>query len=168
MKKRIVYDAKKCVSCYACMIACLDQNDIDVEHGEEPYRKVFNEEFQEAGQNKFVFLSTACMHCDDAPCIVACPVGCIKKDLETGMTIYDNTDCIGCKSCGMACPFGAPRYRSDGKMEKCDGCYMRIKNSMEPACVRACAFGALELMTEDEIRANDDKKAINTMLKTIL
>ena len=83
------------------------------------------------------------MHCVDAPCISACPVGCLSKDPETGFTVYDNTNCIGCKSCAMACPFGAPRYRkSDGKMVKCDGCNIRVKNGLEPACVKSCTNAA--------------------------
>ena len=105
------------------------------------------------------------MHCEDAPCIAACPAGCISKDPETGFTIYDNTNCIGCKSCAMACPFGAPRYRkSDGKMVKCDGCNIRVKNGLQPACVRACSFGALTCVTEEEYAASGSTKACHVLI----
>ena len=30
------------------------------------------------------------MHCDDAPCIQGCPVGCLRKDPVTNLTVYDN------------------------------------------------------------------------------
>ena len=85
----------------------------------------------------------ACMHCPDAPCVAACPSACIAKDPETNLTIFDNTNCIGCHSCAMACPFGIPSFNEEGKMQKCDGCAVRIQNGLEPACVRACPAGAL-------------------------
>ena len=169
MKKRIVFDASKCVACHACTIACIDQNDTAVENGEQAMRNAYNLEMKDdSGQTRFVFFSTACMHCQDAPCIMACPVGCLYKSNETGMTVYDNTNCIGCRSCGMACPFGAPRYRpSDGKMVKCDGCHIRVEYGMEPACVRVCAFGALRLVTEEEYQEMIYGKAKNSMLQAM-
>ena len=62
-------------------------------------------------------------------------------------------------------PFGAPRYRaSDGKMVKCDGCNERVKNGMQPACVRACSFGALTCVTEEEYKASGSDKACNALI----
>ena len=91
------------------------------------------------------------MHCDNAPCVLACPVGCLYKDEATGLTLFDNTDCIGCHSCAMACPFGAPAFGADGKMRKCDGCVERLRAGEEPACVRVCPTGALSLARDGEI-----------------
>ena len=68
----------------------------------------------------------------------------------------------------MACPFGAPRYRvSDGKMAKCDGCHIRVEYGMEPACVRACAFGALSLVTEEEYERIISGRAKDAMLQAM-
>ena len=166
MKHVFVFDADKCCACSACMMGCMDQNDIDLAAGEQCYRKTFDNKIELADGGVYcAYLSTACMHCTDAPCIDACPVGCLKKDPETGFTIYDNTNCIGCKSCAMACPFGAPRYReSDGKMVKCDGCNTRVKNGLQPACVRACSFGALTCVTEEEYKASGSDKACNALI----
>ena len=98
-------DLKKCTACGACAIACMDQNDIDTEKGIRPFRTVFDWEKRGCGGNaEYVHISIACMHCTDAPCVTACPCACIRKDTETGLTIYDNTSCIGCHSCAMACP----------------------------------------------------------------
>ena len=82
--KKIVFDfdPQKCSACGACAIACMDQNDVDVEAGMQPYRKVY--EYESATER--VFISIACLHCPDAPCVTACPVGCIYKDAETGLT----------------------------------------------------------------------------------
>lgn len=145
-------DISKCSSCGACAIACMDQNDIDIEAGERCFRSVFSVEQNEEGKpyNPKSYFSVACMHCDDAPCVRACPSGCISKDAETNFTIFDNTNCIGCHSCALACPFGAPAFDSNGKMQKCDGCIERVKHGMIPACVRVCPTGALQLLSDDD------------------
>ena len=168
MKHIISFNPDKCCACSACAIACMDQNDVDVANGETPFRKCYDNEFRTPdGGNYCAYISSACMHCTDAPCIKACPAGCLSKDPETGFTVYDNTNCIGCKSCAMACPFGAPKYRkSDGKMVKCDGCNERVKNGMDPACVRACTFGALRCYTEEEFEKQSNLKAFHEIAKT--
>ena len=98
----------------------------------------------------FSHYSVACMHCSPAPCVTACPVGCLRKDPQTDLTVFDNRDCIGCHSCAMACPFGAPSFNGEGKMEKCHGCYLRLQYGLEPACVRVCPTGALRMVTQEE------------------
>lgn len=169
MKHVFVFDEDRCCACSACMIGCMDQNDTDLAAGEACFRKTYDNEVElRDGGVYFAYLSAACMHCDDAPCISACPVGCLRKDPETGFTVYDNANCIGCKSCALACPFGAPRFRrSDGKMVKCDGCNIRVKNGLQPACVRACSFGALTCVTEEEYLADNGEKACNVLLKRL-
>ena len=144
MKMIFDLDMDRCCACGACAVACMDQNDIEITE-EHPLRKVFAME----GTNGHAYISMACMHCEDAPCIVACPVGCLSKD-ERGLTVYDSTSCIGCHSCAMACPFGAPTYTRFGKMQKCDGCAERLSHGLEPACVRTCSLGALKVYTEEE------------------
>ena len=138
MKMIFDLDMDRCCACGACAVACMDQNDIEITE-EHPLRKVFAME----GTNGHAYISMACMHCEDAPCIVACPVGCLSKD-ERGLTVYD------CHSCAMACPFGAPTYNRFGKMQKCDGCAERLSHGLEPACVRTCSLGALKVYTEEE------------------
>ena len=166
MEKMIFdFDPSKCTACLACVMACMDQNDIDAAHHQHPFRNAAELESEDGGSQKFSFLSVACMHCEDAPCVMGCPSSCLYKDPESGLTLYDNTNCIGCKSCAMACPFGAPRYRKgDGKMVKCDGCNTRVKNGLKPACVRACSFGALDCVSEEEYRASGSDKACNQMI----
>ena len=148
MKLKLELDLSKCCACGACAIACMDQNDIDLSTGVRPYRTVFRQETFRTGE--IAYYSMACMHCDNAPCITACPSGCLYKDEETGLTLYDNTRCIGCHSCAMACPFGAPTFGPDNKMRKCDGCIDRIRAGLKPACVKGCTFDALQLVNADE------------------
>ncbi|MFB1637819.1 4Fe-4S binding protein [Campylobacter jejuni] len=36
----------------------------------------------------------------------------------------DDSMCIGCKACVMACPYGAPHFNHEsGHISKCNGCY---------------------------------------------
>ena len=139
------FDADKCCACGACKIACIDQNDTDISAGEPYLRDVAAREIKcDDGTVEFRYLTTACMHCENAACISACPVECLFRDPETGLVVFDNSKCIGCKKCSRVCPHDAIRFRkSDGKMTKCDGCYIRIQHGLLPACVRACPFGAL-------------------------
>ena len=152
MKMIFDLDMDRCVACGACAIACMDQNDIFPDKGDVPFRSVGMLE-KALGEGSFAYLSLACMHCDDAPCIPACPVCCISKD-EKGFTVYDNSLCIGCHSCAMACPYSAPHYGIDGKMVKCNGCAERVKYGYEPACVRICPTKALICLPEEEYEAS--------------
>ena len=50
------------------------------------------------------------------------------------------------------------------KTEKCNGCIERVHAGLEPACVRACAFGALQVVEEGEI---DEKASLQSMCKKL-
>lgn len=138
---KIIFDIslEKCSACAACAIACMDQNDVATAAGQKPLRKIIS---YETPDGTLVSASIACMHCSDAPCVTACPASCLRKDGATGLTLADTANCIGCHSCSMACPYGAPAFLH-GKMTKCDGCAARIAARLAPACVHSCPTGAL-------------------------
>lgn len=157
MKMIFDLDLDKCTACGACAIACMDQNDIWPDRGDQPFRRIGT---LEHNYNKdFTYLSIACMHCDDAPCISSCPTGCLKKD-SNNLTIYDSQLCIGCHSCAMACPYGAPSYGSSGKISKCVGCSVRVEYGLEPACVRVCPSKALIFIPEEEYEKVKPKNSL--------
>ena len=166
MKLYLDLDMEKCSACGACAVACMDQNDIDPDR-ELPFRNVFCVDRRDSAGVESVCASLSCMHCADAPCVPACPSACLAKDAETGFTLYDNQNCIGCHSCAMACPFGVPSFNSQGKMEKCDGCSVRLAHGMEPACVRVCPTGALRVYTEEAYRAVHGSRSILSVLQLL-
>jgi Fe-S-cluster-containing hydrogenase component 2 len=66
---------------------------------------------------------------------------------EEGRVRFVEENCIGCKMCMLACPFGVISYDSHkGKIFKCDTC------DGDPECVRFCPTGALEYK-ESELAA---------------
>lgn len=157
-------DLDKCCACGACAIACMDQNDIDTAM-EMPLRTVFTAEDEDKGT--IAYMSLACMHCADAPCVMACPIGCFTKDETTGLIVCDNASCIGCHSCALACPYGALSYTTDGKAQKCDGCAVRVQHGLEPACVRICALNALSLYDEQDQRAAKLTRSVQKIIELL-
>jgi carbon-monoxide dehydrogenase iron sulfur subunit len=70
--------------------------------------------------------------------------GCITVDAESGVVRHDDSRCVGCWMCVMACPHGA--ITTGGMNEKglpvavrCDLC----EGEDEPLCVTVCPTRAL-------------------------
>lgn len=106
-----------------------------------------------------------CNHCAKPACVRVCPTKATFKR-QDGIVMMDMHRCIGCRFCMAACPFGARSFnfrdprpfikkenlqfptRTKGVVEKCTGCYERIANGLQPACVEASnggiVFGDLE------------------------
>ena len=163
MKMIFDLDLEKCVACGACAIACMDQNDIFPAAGDVPLRRVETAEPGLRGEG-FVYLSIACLHCTDAPCVSACPSGHLEKN-EQGLTVFSEEPCTSCRKCAAVCPFGVPRFGGDGKMSKCTGCALRLEHGLEPACVRICPTDALICLPKDEYKAKKPKKSLRNSVK---
>ncbi|QKF83259.1 DMSO/selenate family reductase complex B subunit [Halarcobacter ebronensis] len=152
-------DQTRCVGCRTCQLACKDykQSSIGIS-----FRRVVEYEggkwFQKQSgafeqTNVFTYYtSLSCNHCDDPACTKACPTGAMHKD-SYGIVSVDADKCIGCKSCAMACPYGAPQFDEEsGHMTKCNGCSERLDEGLDPICVEACPFRALEAGPIKELR----------------
>ena len=155
MSRFIAFEPGLCGGCGACVVACMDQNDIDCAAGQPPFRRVY--QLEEPGL-PLLYRSVACRHCEDSPCMAGCPTGAIYRDGETDRVLVERSLCIGCHSCAMNCPFGVPRFDSEGLMSKCGGCSQRLKAGLEPACVLVCPQRALTLAEENTLPARREKQ----------
>jgi anaerobic dimethyl sulfoxide reductase subunit B (iron-sulfur subunit) len=143
MKKAIYLDMGRCVGCGACVVACMDQNDLYPEKGQAAFRRIFQVEEGKHPKACIQYISFSCMHCEDSPCLIGCPTGAITRNDRTGAVVVRQELCIGCHSCALACPFGVPRYDREDKMFKCVLCSDRVEAGLMPACVRVCPMKAL-------------------------
>lgn len=96
-----------------------------------------------------------CNHCENPPCVRACPTQATFKRPSDGIVMMDFHRCIGCRFCMAACPYGARSFnfqdprpfikesnrefptRMKGVVEKCNFCSERIAIGKQPACVEA-------------------------------
>lgn len=99
----MVIDTRKCVGCHACTIACVAENKLPPG---VVYRPVVTEERGEFPNVQLHFTPRPCMQCDSPPCVSVCPVEATWKRPD-GIVAVDYDQCIGCRYCLTACPYGA-------------------------------------------------------------
>lgn len=155
------FDSSACTSCKACQIACNNKNDLPVE---TTWRRVFrygggtwlpnpNDPNFMIPNNVFVYsVSVACMHCEKPLCADVCPASAITKRAD-GIVLIDTDQCIGCRYCEWACPYGAPQFDEElGVMTKCTFCEDLLAIGENPACVDACVMRCLDFGELSELR----------------
>ncbi len=164
MDKSLYCDLDLCTGCYACVAACMDENDVNLAAGEVANRRIHTAEQEGDTYAYFRFASVSCMHCEDSPCMIGCPTGAIYKDAETNSVQVNRDLCIGCHSCALACHSGVPRYDGENKMTKCDMCVDRVKAGLTPACVRVCPVKALSFMSSNEVSEEKEKNYFGKLM----
>jgi Fe-S-cluster-containing dehydrogenase component len=107
-------------------------------------------------------ITVMCNHCENPPCVRACPTQATFKRASDGIVLMDFHRCIGCRFCMAACPYGSRSFnfvdprtglndreinrefptRTMGVVEKCNFCAERLAVGQLPACVEA-SKGAL-------------------------
>lgn len=99
----MVIDLRKCVGCHACTIACVAENKLPPG---VVYRPVIEKEIGKYPNVSRLFIPRPCMQCEKPPCTPVCPVNATYTN-EEGVVVVDYEQCIGCRACITACPYGA-------------------------------------------------------------
>lgn len=163
----MLIDLTRCIGCDACTLACKQENGTPVDVF---FARVLNVEVGTFPNVKRLYVPVLCNHCEDAPCLKACPNKAIFKRPD-GIVLIDQDRCRGTGACVSACPYGniylkksdswyleegteyeerfiKPRLRRN-VARKCTYCAHRVDQGLDPACVVACPttariFGDLE------------------------
>lgn len=147
MNRFITADSAKCIGCRTCEVACVVSHQANQDCAALS-SKAFSARIRVVKSGSFTTAVT-CHQCEDAPCANVCPQGAIRR--ENAAWRVDQRRCIGCKSCMVACPYGAMTVMmtDDGVQAlKCDLC---SHSEDGPACVAACPTQALRCMTAEEL-----------------
>lgn len=154
----------------------------------ETYEHVFPEHshYKKNEQLEELPILTLCNHCDNPPCVRACPTQATFKNPD-GIVLMDFHRCIGCRFCMAACPYGARSFnwrnpreldangnykfiknpnpefptRMRGVVEKCNMCAERLAEGQLPGCVEEA--GSSNAMVFGDL--NDPDSEVSKVLK---
>lgn len=155
-KRTFLIDVDRCTGCHLCVIACKDEH---VGNAHEPWARpqpdtghfwvaVRSLERGRIPRVRMTYLPVFCQHCENAPCIKACPDGAIKRR-DDALVWIDPGACTGCGLCPDACPYGVIYVNAElGIAQKCTGCAHRVDEGLAPRCVDICPHDAI-LFGED-------------------
>lgn len=147
-------DMSACIGCRMCEAACAEEHDLPIpDIGDktvfEASRRTSPSRFTVVNRierrGKPVFVKRQCMHCVQPSCAYACLVKAMRKTRE-GPVVWNQSNCMGCRYCMVACPFNVPKFEYDSavpRIRKCDMCWPRLKEGRAPACVANCPAQAL-------------------------
>lgn len=172
----VLHDITKCIGCRKCEQACNQVNDLpkpdkafddlsvlgQTRRTQADSYTVVNRFYRFDGDTQSdqdtpgspLFAKKQCNHCLEPACASACFVKAFKKN-KTGAVVYDESLCVGCRYCMVACPFEIPAYEYHKALTpsvtKCTMCHPRLLEGKLPGCVDACPKEALIFGERDKL-----------------
>ena len=116
------------------------------------WNKVINMERGTVPKVQVTYHHSICQHCEEAPCIAACPAHAIYRRAD-GIVIIDPERCRGNQLCLEACPYENVIYFNDDLniAQKCTFCaHLLDRGWTETRCSDACPTGAFTFGEEDD------------------
>ncbi|WP_108649459.1 4Fe-4S dicluster domain-containing protein [Dongshaea marina] len=168
MNRFVFADPNLCIGCRTCEVTCVISHQEDSSlAGLDP--SDFSPRLSLV-QNAQTTTPIMCRQCDDAPCAQVCPNNAIIHEDNQVKVIQSR--CIGCKTCVIACPYGAMNVvtkmvedeKATGLFKrrvpvsqalKCDLCNHRAEG---PACMQVCPTSAIKIIEPETLNETSRQK----------
>jgi formate dehydrogenase iron-sulfur subunit len=153
MSKALLYDATLCIGCKQCERACAEKNKLPYDDAVAGEERQSDHKYTVVLTKGDKFMRRLCMNCQEPACASVCPVGALQKT-AAGPVTYQESRCMGCRYCMVACPFGVPKYEWGKvlpKVHKCTMCPDRVAAGQQTACAETCPTGATKFGERDDL-----------------
>lgn len=163
--KSMLIDTTHCTACRGCQVGCKEWHKLPANHTIQwgshqnppdlnPWNLKlvrFNEHEKSNGVVVWNFFPDQCRHCLYPNCKEVgdmCVPGAVIQDPDTGIVLFtEKTRELSppdVQAVIDSCPYNIPRYNYETKLlVKCDMCYDRVTNGLEPICVHTCPTGTM-------------------------